>query len=112
MAPLYDILSAWPIIGHGRNQLHIDKAKLAMAQHAERAHYRINEIQSQHWRALAGRTAVRGIWNCLQELVESARSALERLERTIPATFPERISTSIRDGVRHQALRFEQAPVR
>src|SRR2546430_12602894 len=58
LTPLYDVLSAWPIIGHGKNQLAIEKAKLAMSQRARRAHYRLNEITARHWQELAGRTAV------------------------------------------------------
>ena len=42
LTPLYDVLSAWPIIGHGKNQLAIEKAKLAMALRGRRAHYRLN----------------------------------------------------------------------
>src|SRR2546430_15868594 len=56
--PLHDVLSAWPIIGQGKNQLAIEKAKLAMSLRARRAHYRLNEITARHGQELASRTAV------------------------------------------------------
>lgn len=108
MTPFYDILSAWPIIGHGRNQLAIEKAKLAMALRGKSAHYRINEIQARHWQALAQSTGIRGLWEDMRTLIASADAALGRVEKTLPATFPERVFTTIRNGIRGQVRRFEE----
>lgn len=108
MSPLYDILSAWPIIGHGKNQLPIEKARLAMAVRGKRAHYRINEIQPRHWKELARRTGVPGLWERMRSHVASALPALDRLEGELPRAFPERVFTAIREGVRSQARHFEQ----
>ena len=109
MTPLYDVLSAWPIIGHGKNQLAIDKAKLAMSLRGRRAHYRLNR---DHRPTLAGtrqqRTADRDLWRRMQSFVEAASAALERVEKRLPRTFPERVYVTIRDGVRVQAQRFTQ----
>jgi len=106
MTPLYDVLSAWPIIGHGRNQLPIKKATLAMAVRGARAHYKLGEIQSRHWEALATRTGIPGLWNRMLGLVEGASGAFDRLEKELPEAFPERVFATIRDGVRNQAQRF------
>ena len=43
--PLYDVMSAWPVIGKGARQFAWQKVKLAMALHAKNAHYRVAEIQ-------------------------------------------------------------------
>lgn len=104
--PLYDVLSAWPIIGHGKNQLAFEKAKLAMALHGRRAHYRLNEITARHWRELAARTAIARLWERMQSLVASAEPALKRLEKRLPKMFPEPVFLRIRDGVLQQAGRF------
>jgi serine/threonine-protein kinase HipA len=108
MTPLYDVLSAWPIIGHGKNQLAIEKAKLAMSLRGRRAHYRLNEITARHWHELAERTGVPGLWNRMQAFVESAPAALARVEKRLPRAFPERVYTAIRDGLRAQVQRFAQ----
>ena len=55
MTPLYDALSAWPVIGPGANQLPLQRAKLSMALRGRKRHYRLNEIQPRHWQALSTR---------------------------------------------------------
>ena len=108
MTPLYDVLSAWPIIGHGKNQLPLEKAKLAMAVRGKRAHYRLNEISARHWQELAQRAGVPGLWQRMQALAESAVQAIDRVEAQLVAGFPERVYSSIRAGIRSQARRFAQ----
>jgi serine/threonine-protein kinase HipA len=106
LTPLYDVLSVWPIIGHGKNQLAPEKAKLAMSLRGRRAHYRLNEITGCHWHELAGRTGVPGLWARMQSFVESAPEAFDRLEKHLPRTFPERVYATIRNGIRAQGQRF------
>jgi serine/threonine-protein kinase HipA len=106
LTPLYDVLSAWPIIGHGKNQLAPEKAKLAMSLRGRRAHYRLNEITGRHWHELAGRTGVPGLWARMQSFVESAPEAFDRLEKRLPRAFPERVYATIRNGIRAQGQRF------
>jgi serine/threonine-protein kinase HipA len=107
MTPLYDVLSAWPVIGHGRNQLAFEKATLAMAVRGKRAHYKLKDIHARHWKDLAEQTGVGRLWQRMIALVEAADAAFARLEGTLPASFPERVFTTIRDGVRSQVRRFQ-----
>ena len=106
LTPLYDVLSAWPIIGHGKNQLAFEKAKLAMALRGRSAHYRLKEITARHWRELAGQTGIPDLWTRMQSFVESAPAALTRVEKRLPRAFPERVYTTVRDGAQGQARRF------
>src|SRR5438105_12863145 len=110
LTPLYDVLSAWPIIRHGKNQLAFEKARLAMSLRGRRAHYRLNEITGRHWHELAERTGVPGLWARIQSFVESTPPALEHIEKHLPRAFPERLYTTIRDGVRGQVQRLAQTP--
>ncbi len=109
LTPFYDLLSAWPIIGHGKNQLALEKARLAMSLRGRRAHYRLNEIAGRHWQELAERTAVPGLWNRMQSFVESASAALERVEKRLPRAFPQRVYASIRNGVLGQVRCFAES---
>ena len=52
LTPLYDVLSAWPIIGSKANQVPYQKAKLAMAIRTKNAHYNFDEISRRHWQEL------------------------------------------------------------
>jgi|SRR6185312_6179987 len=106
LTPLYDVLSAWPVIGHGRNELPLERAKLAMAVRGRRPHYRIDEITGRHWRELSDRVGLANLWNRMQTLVAETSAALDRLEAVLPPDFPERVYTRIRKGVLSQARRF------
>jgi serine/threonine-protein kinase HipA len=107
LTPIYDVLSAWPVIGHKRNELALERAKMAMAIRGRRPHYRIDEITGRHWRELADRTAITDLWSRMQALVDAAPAAFERLEAALPAHFPEHVFTRIRTGVVNQARRFK-----
>ena len=106
LTPLYDVLSAWPLIGHGRNELPLERAKLAMAIRGRRPHYRLDEITGRQWRELAERVAVTNLWTRMQALVAEMPAALERVEARLPREFPERVYTRTRAGVLSQARRF------
>lgn len=107
LTPIYDVLSAWPVIGRKRNELALERAKMAMAIRGRRPHYRIDEITGRHWRELADRTAITDLWSRMQALVDATPAAFERLEAALPAHFPEPVFTRIRTGVVNQARRFK-----
>jgi serine/threonine-protein kinase HipA len=111
MTPLYDVLSAWPVIGHGKNQLAPEKAKLAMAVRGRKTHYRIDEVTGRHWQELATQTGVPELWNRMRGLVGSIPVALARVGGLLPKGFPERVYTTVSDGVHRQSRRFARTVV-
>ena len=48
LAPLYDVMSIWPIEGPGPNQWSIHKLKLAMAFWGKNKHYQHKEVLQRH----------------------------------------------------------------
>jgi len=108
MTPAYDVLSAWPIVGTGANQLPLQKVKLAMALHAGNVHYRLLEIQIRHWRALAQTCGVTGMWEHMQQFVAKVPAALERVATLLPGDFPASVWEPISAGVRRQAELFQR----
>lgn len=108
LTPLYDVISAWPVMGSGPRQLALQKAKLAMAVRGKRAHYRLNEILGRHWVEIAEKSGIPDVLERMEALVATARGAMEQLEARLPKGFPDRVYTTIRAGVRRQAERFEQ----
>jgi serine/threonine-protein kinase HipA len=109
MTPLYDVLSAWPIIGRGARRLPVQDAKLAMAVSGRTRHYRLNEIQPRHWRLLASRAGSYGLWEKMQEMAAMAVTRIESVRNRLPARFPERVINSVENGVRRQAAAFLSA---
>ena len=106
MTPLYDVLSAWPVIGRAANQLAIQDAKLAMSLPGRNRHYKLGEIQARHWHVLAQRAGGAALWVRMRQLVESADAVLKRTHDALPAAFPDRVISTITTGVRDQARKF------
>lgn len=106
MTPLYDVLSAWPIIGNGPNQMNPRRAKLAMAIRSKNVHYHLHEMHTHHWEALALQTGVPDAFDRMVALVLQVPDALERVEAELPGDFPRAVFTAIRRGMTAQAERF------
>lgn len=106
MTPLYDVLSAWPIIGNGPNQVSPQRAKLAMALRSKNAHYHLQEIHTRHWQTLAQQSGVPNAFDSMVALVLQVPDALVRAEALLPKGFPAKVFKAIRTGMLAQARRF------
>ena len=106
LTPLYDVLSAWPVIGPGANQLPMQDAGPAMSIHGRSRHYKLKEIQARHWQALATHVGAQGLWARMQELVATASARVEIVKKKLPRGFPKRVIDTIEQGVRGQAATF------
>jgi serine/threonine-protein kinase HipA len=111
LTPLYDVISAWPVIGHGADKIPRQKAKLAMAVRSKNAHYKLDEIQARHWRQLALKSGVAEAWPAMFDMVDRADAALDKVANNLPATFPQQIADTILAGVRAQRTAFLQAAI-
>ena len=110
LAPLYDVLSAWPIIGRGPNQLPYEKAKLAMALRGQNAHYRLNEIKVRHWQRLAALCGS-DVFDRMTAMVERVDDALRLVEQRLSAGFPENVWARVAQGMRRHAAQFMRSAV-
>lgn len=106
LTPLYDVLSAWPIMGSGPNQVHLRKAKLAMALRGKSAHYHLHEMQTRHWQALAQQSGVPSAFDAMVALVLTVPYALDRVGAELPLNFPLQVYDTIRRGMLAQAEQF------
>lgn len=111
LAPLYDVLSAWPIIGDGKNKLSWHRAKLAMAVSGKNRHYELANIMRRHFNATAARCG----WgdnaeDVIGELLAKAEPAIESVAKQLPTGFPEDVAHAIFKGIRSQAKRLQEQP--
>lgn len=107
LTPLYDVLSAWPIIGHEANTLSTQKARLAMGLRARNMHYRLREIRARHYRALAEKSGVPSVWDKMQTLIDSVPPSLAAVEMRLALDFPRIVWERISTGVLSQARAFK-----
>jgi serine/threonine-protein kinase HipA len=106
MTPLYDVISAWPIIGEGPNRVSAHAAKLAMALHSKNTHYRLRDIRARHWFGLAQRCGVEGVWPQMIAMVADVDAAFERVQALLPNHFPLRVWRAVQSGTKRHARQF------
>lgn len=107
LTPLYDVLSVWPIVGHGPRQLDWHKLKLSMALRGTRTHYRISEIQRRHFNATAQQC---GLGPDMETLIEDTLAktpqVIAQVEAKLPEGFPGDVFASITRGLKESATRL------
>jgi len=108
LAPLYDILSAYPLMGRGQGRLPMQKIKMAMAVYGANRLYEWSRMEPRHWVETGRRCGIaeettRGLMN---EIGESVVGVLERVRQRIPSSFPGELQEAILRGVRSSARRL------
>lgn len=109
LTPFYDVLSAWPIIGPGPNQVARQKAKLAMAVRAKNPHWKLAEILPRHWDSVAKLAGLGDAKALREELIDTTPAVIQSLESRLPPGFPERIASAIFEGMKFSAKRLHEA---
>ncbi|WP_211946555.1 type II toxin-antitoxin system HipA family toxin [Cupriavidus yeoncheonensis] len=109
LTPLYDVLSAWPIIGDGPNHISYHKAKLAMAVDGKNRHYHLKDIRRRHFNAMAAKCyAGESAEPILCDLVAKVPSVVASVAGRLPAGFPARVSDRIFEGLQASVKRLEE----
>lgn len=111
LTPLYDVMSAWPVIGEGPNMLSEHKVKMAMAIRSTNAHWKMREILPRHWLVLGKRYGVldeegRTVETLIGEIVARTPRVVAAIEAMLPAGFPEHIANPVLQGLEREARRL------
>ncbi len=105
LTPLYDVLSAWPIIGKGSRQLAYPKAELAMAVRDKNTHYKLAGIRRRHWDHVAQLAGLRNAADIVAGVVQAAPSVIATVQARLPKAFPphlaDRIFTGLTESLKH-----------
>ncbi|HET6568213.1 MAG TPA: type II toxin-antitoxin system HipA family toxin [Rhodothermales bacterium] len=107
LTPLYDVMSAYPILGKGANRLAPQKARMAMAVVGKNRHYKWMEIQPRHWLSTAASVGLQStIHEDIHGLVSQAPAVVNSVSGRLPAGFPEHVAGPILDGLLESANRL------
>lgn len=106
LTPRYDVLSAHPMIGHGRGKLSSQKVTLAMAVVGKNRHYRLAEIEGRHWLETANRCGFSGMRPIIDEILDQTPRVVETVRGEIPPSFPDMVADTILRGLKVQADRL------
>lgn len=98
LTPRYDILSAHPMLGHGRDRLSPHKIRMAMAVCGKNRHYRWKEITARHWLETAKRCGYSDMKAVMEELIAHTPKVVEQTTARLPGKFPEQIADDILSG--------------
>ena len=111
LTPLYDVLSAYPVLGEGPSKISPHKAKLAMAVRTKNAHWKMKDILRRHWLELGTRHGIvttdgQPAQAVLDDLVARTPDAMGRVRAQLPPGFPAEVADSILTGVQDAAARL------
>ncbi|GAB2180676.1 type II toxin-antitoxin system HipA family toxin [Denitratisoma sp. agr-D3] len=106
--PIYDVLSAHPVIGKGSNQISPKKAKLAMAVRGSANYYLIDKIQRRHWISQAqqvglGATAAEQL---IEEVIDTTTTVMTDVGKMLPKDFPMDMAEAIFNGMKQQTAKL------
>ncbi len=106
MTPLYDIISAYPLMDS--NSIPKQKAKMAMALTGTKKYYKWQTIQPHHFLSTAKAVgfSTQRANELMSEMKNQAPSVIEKVRQQLPNDFPTDISESIFNGVLKQAGRL------
>jgi len=99
LTPLYDIMSAYPLIA--KKQLQKQKIKMAMALKGKNTHYHWHNVQRRHFIGAAkdANFSTEKAEIILDEMLHKVDTVIEKISAQLPDTFPQKISRPIFDGM-------------
>lgn len=99
LTPLYDIMSAYPLVE--KKQLSLNKIKMAMALKGKNNHYHWHDIQRKHFLSMAkiAEYSPNRAEELLDEMLDKVDSVLQKVSANLPKDFPASIAQSIFDGI-------------
>lgn len=100
LAPLYDILSTYPIQGRGPGQLDPRRARLAMAVCGKDRHHGVADIHHRHWVAMAQQLGLEtGARELIAGLSGEVEAVLDEVGNRLPPGFPSTVYDMVRGGM-------------
>ena len=108
LTPRYDILSAYPVLGHGRGKLSSHKIRMAMAVSGKNRHYRWKEISSRHWLETAKRAGFGEMKPLIEDVTARTPTVIEQVQKILPTGFPVPIAETIFQGMKETTRRLTE----
>jgi serine/threonine-protein kinase HipA len=107
LTPLYDVLSAWPLVGSGPGKLDRRELKLAMALRGRNSHYRLADIQRRHFNATARLCGLGADMEAIiTDVLERTPMVIEQVAARLPGDFPEEVFSAVTAGLMDSSRRL------
>lgn len=111
LTPMYDVMSAYPVMGDGPNQWAPQDLRLAMALLGKNRHYHMHNIQRRHFNSTA-RTVGYGpdAEPLIQALIERTPAAIAQVQADLPPGFSQQVAEKVLGGLLSAARALEGMP--
>jgi serine/threonine-protein kinase HipA len=108
LAPLYDILSSYPIIGTKNNQMPRQKVKLAMAVESKNRHYHAFLLQARQWLEFGKKLGLPNyvVTEVLQTTHAEVDGVIAKVTQELPEHFPMWVAESIFMGMKKMNIKL------
>ena len=107
MTPRYDVLSAYPVLGHGPKKLSPNKVRMAMAVFGKNRHYRWEEISPRHFIQTGTHCGLgESSASIVRGMAEATPKVIHDVMASLPPNFPESVGETILDGLSLSAQRL------
>lgn len=108
LTPMYDVMSAYPVVGSGPTQWAARDLKLAMALVGKNRHYHVHAIQRRHFNSTAQKLGYGGNAEpLLNELVERTPAVVKQMQAELPAGFSQEVADKVLGGLLAAARALE-----
>jgi serine/threonine-protein kinase HipA len=108
LTPLYDVLSAWPVIGRRSDQWTQQKLKMAMAWHGEKGRYtKPLEINARRMLLTAKRVGLGDAEFILGDLIAKTPAVVAAVRAQAPAGFPAGIADPVLAGLEASSAQLQ-----
>ena len=108
LTPIYDVLSAYPVLDNGPGLLQEKKAKMAMALVGKNRHYKWSELHRRHLESTAKACGVEVSGKTLiDDLIATTSEVITQVTAKLPVGFPELVAKPILDGLGFVTQRLE-----
>lgn len=101
LTPLYDVMSAYPVMGDGPNQWSPREVKMAMALVGKHRHYDAQRIQRRHFNSTAMQYGYGASAEPLiQELIDRTPGVIDSVGSQLPSGFSAQVADKVLGGLR------------
>jgi len=101
---LYDVISAYPVLGDGPSQWSPYEIKLAMALLGKNRHYEVHRIQRRHFNSTAQKVGYApNAEPVINEILERTSTVISQVLTELPQDFSPRVADTILQGLEQAA---------
>ncbi len=112
LTKLYDVMSAYPVMGDGPNLWSPFEVKMAMALLGKNRHYHMHNILRRHFNSTARKVGYAdNAEPIIEDILQRTQAAIEEVNANLPPGFNQKVADTILGGVRDAATKLAAMPI-